>query len=608
MALGMDAVTCIIAYWLALYLRLGEFVYLDQGNAGAIVLSIALALPIFITSGLYRAVFRYSGLPAVITIGKACLIYGSLFFAVVTVVGIDGTPRTIGIIQPVLLFLTIAGTRAAAYLWLGRNYRQRIGANARERVLIYGAGSAGRQISAALSGKSELKVVGFLDDDEQLVGRVVNGLTVYSPSDVVSQVKKLDVNSVLLAIPSATRRRRQEIIDAITHVNINIRTLPSVADLAQGMISISDIKELDLDDLLGREPVPADPALLAGAVFGKRVLVTGAGGSIGSELARQILKQKPAELVVLDHSEFALYEINETLVAMQREGISTSIAICPVLASVKDRDMLKKIIARHKPETVFHAAAYKHVPLVEQNVAEGILNNIFGTKNIAELALDYGVEHFVLISTDKAVRPTNVMGATKRWAELIVQDCATRAAARGETQKFSAVRFGNVIGSSGSVVPLFRELIRKGGPITLTHAEVTRYFMSIEEAVGLVLQAASLASGGEIFLLDMGEPVKVLDLAKNMIRLSGLTERNVSRPDGDIAIDIIGLRPGEKLYEELLIDLDASEATAHRKIRKAREPTLDGDELLDHLDQVTRSINAGNDNDAGVAVINLANR
>ena len=607
MALGMDAVTCIIAYWLALYLRLGEFVYLDQGNAGAIVLSIALALPIFITSGLYRAVFRYSGLPAVITIGKACLIYGSLFFAVVTVVGIDGTPRTIGIIQPVLLFLTIAGTRAAAYLWLGRNYRQRIGANARERVLIYGAGSAGRQISAALSGKSELKVVGFLDDDEQLVGRVVNGLTVYSPSDVVSQVKKLDVNSVLLAIPSATRRRRQEIIDAITHVNINIRTLPSVADLAQGMISISDIKELDLDDLLGREPVPADPALLAGAVFGKRVLVTGAGGSIGSELARQILKQKPAELVVLDHSEFALYEINETLVAMQREGISTSIAICPVLASVKDRDMLKKIIARHKPETVFHAAAYKHVPLVEQNVAEGILNNIFGTKNIAELALDYGVDHFVLISTDKAVRPTNVMGATKRWAELIVQDCATRAAQKASDQKFSAVRFGNVIGSSGSVVPVFREQIRKGGPITLTHEEVTRYFMSIEEAVGLVLQAASLASGGEIFLLDMGEPVKVLDLAKNMIRLSRLTERNASRPDGDIAIDIIGLRPGEKLYEELLIDLDASEATAHRKIRKAREPVLSEAKLQKNLGSVWIQVNLGYDNEVGRYVVSLAN-
>lgn len=606
-AILVDVVLCIVTFWLALYLRLGEFVYLNSSYVIAIALSVGLAIPIFIVSGLYRAVFRYSGLPAVLTIGKASVFYGLFYFCMVTIIGVDNTPRTIGIIQPVLLFLSIASSRAVAYFWLGQDYRVITGVHARERVLIYGAGSAGRQIAVALAGHREFKVVGFLDDDQRLIGGVVNGFTVYDPNDVALQVSKSNVNTVLLAIPSVSRQRRQQIIDKISKLKIAIRTLPSVADIAQGRISVSDIKELDLDDLLGRSPVPAEPSLIAKSVHGKRVLVTGAGGSIGSELARQIFSQKPAELILLDHSEFALYQINESLSLMKAEDDPSSITIHPVLASVKDEATLERILNKHKPETLFHAAAYKHVPLVEMNVEEGIVNNVFGTKHVAELALKHGVDHFILISTDKAVRPTNVMGATKRLAELIVQECAAQAEKSATGQKFSAVRFGNVIGSSGSVVPLFREQISKGGPVTVTHEEVTRYFMSIEEAVGLVLQAASLSSGGEIFLLDMGDPVKVFDLAKGMIHLSGLSLRDQTNPDGDISIETIGLRPGEKLYEELLIDINASEYTSHKKIRKAQEPKFSQTELQNHLVTISNFIASGDVDSMKNYITTLAN-
>jgi FlaA1/EpsC-like NDP-sugar epimerase len=604
----IDGLLCLVTFWLALYLRLGEFVSINSNYSAAVFLSIGTALPIFIVSGLYRAVFRYSGLPAIMTIGKAIALYGLIFFCLVTVIGVDGTPRTIGIIQPVLLFLGLALTRGLAYIWLGYEYKRRVGISARERVLIYGAGSAGRQIAAALFNHIDIKVVGFLDDNPNLVGRVINGLTVYSPNNLVLQVSKLNVNSVLLAIPSATRRRRYEIIDKISQLSISIRTLPSVIDLAQGNISVNDIKELDLDDLLGREPVPVDPDMIHGAVKGKRVLITGAGGSIGSELARQIIRLHPSELVLLDHSEFALYNINESLVSIYNNLNIGEVKIHPVLASVKDERALSRLFYRYKPETVFHAAAYKHVPLVESNFEEGIYNNIFGTKNVAELALEHNVINFILISTDKAVRPTNVMGATKRWAELIVQDCAVQASNRGSNQKFSAVRFGNVIGSSGSVVPLFREQISKGGPITLTHKDVTRYFMSIEEAVGLVLQAASLSNGGEIFLLDMGKPVKVYDLARSMVRLSGLSVQDVDHPDGDIAIETIGLRPGEKLYEELLIDMESSEMTSHPKIKKAKEPYLSNSELERNLIELSNHLSIRLNDELRHFVMNLANR
>lgn len=571
LVLSIDGCLCVLALWLALYLRLGEFVSLNPSYQLAVIVSLILALPIFTLSGLYRAVFRYSGWPALMTVAKAISVYGLFFALIFTVYGFEGTPRTIGIIQPVVLFLLLGLSRATAYYWLGGEYKRRIGASARERVLIYGGGSAGRQIAAALANQRDVKVVGFLDDDKSLTGQVLNGLTIYDPKFLKTVASSQQVTSILLALPSVSRRRRQEIINEIKTAGLLVRTLPSITDIAQGRITINDIKELDIDDLLGRNPVEPDPELIGQKIKGRRVLVTGAGGSIGSELCRQIIRLSPSSLILLDHTEYALYQIDEEIKLYCSKNNLINIEVCPVLASVKDYDYLLHHFKVHRPETVFHAAAYKHVPLVEANIVEGIRNNIFGTKNVAELSLDHDVKDFILISTDKAVRPTNVMGATKRWAELIVQNCAAEARRRNSNQKFSAVRFGNVLGSSGSVVPLFREQIRNGGPITITHPEVTRYFMSIPEAVGLVLQASSLADGGDIFLLDMGEPVHILDLARNMIELSGLSVKDDNHSNGDIEIEVIGLRPGEKLYEELLIKVATAIRTPNPKIFKSKE-------------------------------------
>ncbi|MCX8504117.1 MAG: nucleoside-diphosphate sugar epimerase/dehydratase [Beijerinckiaceae bacterium] len=588
----MDAGLCIVSLWLSLYLRLGEFVSLSQNYNFIMVISLSLALPIFAASGLYRAVFRYSGWPALMTVVKAISIYGLLFMLIFTVYGIVGTPRTLGIIQPVILFLLIALSRAIAYYWLGGEYKRRIGSSARERILIYGAGSAGRQIAAALTNQRDVKVVGFLDDENSLIGQVLNGLTIYDPKHLTSVTKNLQVTLILLAIPSVSRRRRQEIINAIKIAGVLVRTLPSVTDIAKGRIALNDIKDLDIDDLLGRHPIEPDAVLMGQKITNKRVLVTGAGGSIGSELCRQIIRQSPSSLTLVDHSEYALYQIDEEIKSYCVKNDIDKINVNPILASVKDFGSIKSIFKEQRPDTVFHAAAYKHVHLVEANIIEGIRNNIFGTKNVAELSLEFGVSDFMLISTDKAVRPTNFMGATKRWAELIVQGISEKSKVKKLNQNFNAVRFGNVLGSSGSVVPLFKEQIKNGGPITITHPEVTRYFMSISEAASLVLQASSIAGDGEIFLLDMGSPVKIIDLARNMILLSGLTITNKISPSGDIEIEIIGLRAGEKLYEELLISDDVHK-TIHPKILKAIEPSMSWNDLNESLKAINNLIIEG---------------
>ena len=584
--LAVDASLCVVSLWLALYLRLGEFVYLDAQYAPALITSLALSLPIFVVSGLYRAIFRYSGWPALMTVAKAVALYGIIYATIFTVIGVSGIPRTVGLIQPILLFMLIGISRGGAYYWLGGEYKRRVGASAKERILIYGAGAAGRQIAAALSGNRDMKVVGFIDDNKKLRGQVLNGLTIYHPKRLREQANRLHVTHVLLAIPSASQKRRQEIIEYIRSLKLSVRTLPSVTAIAQGKITISDIRELDIDDLLGREPVVPDETLLKKNVENKCVMVTGAGGSIGSELCRQILRLKPSGLVLVEHSEFALYKIHEELIAMRERFELASINIYPVLSSVRNVKSIERAFIDYSPNTVYHAAAYKHVPLVEANAAEGILNNIFGTKVIAELASKHDVGHFVLISTDKAVRPTNIMGATKRWAELIVQDHAYQSLTQNKNQTYCTVRFGNVLGSSGSVVPLFRNQIAKGGPVTLTHPDVTRYFMSIEEAVALVLQAGSLSEGGEIFLLDMGSPVKIIDLAREMISLSGFSVQDEKNPDGDIEIVVTGLRQGEKLYEELLINLNSSDQTLHPKIHKAMEPVIEPAELENELNEL----------------------
>ncbi len=575
--LALDVSLCLLSVWIAFYLRLGEFVSLTRsepwssGVLHATLTSIALAIPIFVISGLYKAIFRYSGWPALLTIGKATTVYALIYFSVFTVSGMADVPRTIGIIQPILLLLLVGASRALANVWLGGEYQRILRHADRPKVLIYGAGQTGRQLAAAMGKSHEMQVVGFLDDDDRLHGHVLNGLRIYSPQDLFQLANTLKISDVLLAMPSIGRQRRNQILSQMQAAHVAVRTLPSVTHLAQGRVSINDLRELDIDDLLGREPVVPNHILLAKNILDKVVLVTGAGGSIGSELCRQIMAIKPAKLLLVEQSEFALYGLQQEL---ETKFSKTSTGIVPLLASVQDRDRMHEIMSTWQPETVYHAAAYKHVPLVEHNPAEGIKNNVIGTLRTAQAALENGVSDFVLVSTDKAVRPTNIMGASKRLAELVLQALAQD----GTQTKFTMVRFGNVLGSSGSVVPKFRQQIRDGGPITLTHPDITRFFMTIPEAAQLVIQAAAMAKGGDVFVLDMGEPVRIADLAKRMVELSGLTIKDDKYPLGDIEIQVTGLRPGEKLYEELLIG-NNPEKTTHPRIMRARESYLDWEYL-----------------------------
>ncbi len=588
-ALSVDLGLCVLTVWLAFYLRLGEFVAMSGPALWAVGASAGIALPLFIVSGLYRAIFRYSGWPALLAVARAIGIYGLLYASIFTAVGVAGVPRTIGIIQPILLLLFVGASRALARYWLGEQYLGALKRAARPKVLIYGAGTTGRQLAAAMTNSHEMQVVGFLDDDDRLHGHVLNGLPIYNPADLDGLAVTLNISDVLLAMPSLSRRRRNEILSQIRSAQVAVRTLPSVTDLAQGKVSVSDLRELDIDDLLGREPVSPNHILLSKNIVGKVVLVTGAGGSIGSELCRQILAVAPAKLLLVEQSEFALYGIHQEL---EEKLAGCETALVPLLASVQDDERMREIMSAWCPDTVYHAAAYKHVPLVEHNPAAGIKNNVLGTLRTAQAALDAGVSDFVLISTDKAVRPTNVMGASKRLAEMALQ---ALAAAGGKT-KFSMVRFGNVLGSSGSVVPKFRQQIRDGGPVTLTHPEVTRFFMTIPEAAQLVIQAGAMAKGGDVFVLDMGQSVKIMDLARRMIELSGLTVRDEQNPDGDIEIAVTGLRPGEKLYEELLIGNDP-QPTLHPRIMKASEEFLPLAEFEARLNALEIALNV---NDVGV--------
>jgi FlaA1/EpsC-like NDP-sugar epimerase len=564
-ALSVDTLICLTTVAIAYWIRLGEWIA-PVGTQWLSYAAALLAIPLFITSGLYRAIFRYAGWGALIGVVRASALFGIVYCIVFAAIGIPGIPRTIGVLQPILLFLAIGCSRAIARYWLGGGYQQLLRLGQRRRVLIYGAGSAGRQLAAALANSEEMQVVAFIDDDPTLQGSVLNGKQIYGPDDLSQRIDDLEVADLLLAIPSASRQRRNEIIDSLASNQVSVRTLPGVADLAHGKVTVNDLRELDIDDLLGRDAVAPNQLLLAKNIADKTVLVTGAGGSIGSELCRQILALRPTALVLVEQGEYNLYAIEQDLLA-RRAGVAMLIA--PLLASVQDEKRIDQILCEWKPDTIYHAAAYKHVPLVEHNPAEGVRNNVLGTFNVAQLAEKHGVSDFVLISTDKAVRPTNVMGATKRLAEMVLQ---AMAAESGNT-RFSMVRFGNVLGSSGSVVPLFRKQIKEGGPVTVTHDQVTRYFMTIPEAAQLVIQAGAMAKGGEVFVLDMGSPVRIVDLAARMIELSGLTVRDEANPEGDIEIRVTGLRPGEKLFEELLIG-DNPEDTAHPLIMKAHDGFL----------------------------------
>lgn len=582
MAATIDSALCALTIWIAYYLRLGFFVSLAGRPTVAVVLSIALALPAFYAVGLYRVAFRRTGTEIIPLAGLACAAYAICYVTIISAYAFDNIPRTIGIVQPILLFLAVCGVRLAVGYVLGGQMQRRFDFNPVHRVLIYGAGSSGRQLAMAIAMSRESHVVGFIDDDRSLWGTRVNGMVVYSSQNLGSLVERKRIDDILLALPSASRQRRNEIIQNLRGLPISVRTLPGLMDLAHGRVEASDLRELTIEDLLSREPVAPDLTPVRDKVAGKTVLVTGAGGSIGSELCRQLLAAEPARLLLLEQSEFALYAIHRNLTDV------SGVAVVPLLGSVTDTFRVSQIMAAWRPDIVFHAAAYKHVPLVEHNPLEGLRNNVIGTRCVAELAVEFEVKDFVLVSTDKAVRPTNIMGATKRLAELILQGLS----AENTGTRFSMVRFGNVLGSSGSVVPLFRDQIRRGGPVTITHRDITRYFMTIPEAAQLVTQASAMARGGEVFVLDMGDPVRIADLASNMIELCGLTVKSPANPDGDIEIVTIGMRPGEKLYEELLIG-NNPRSTAHPRIMMASEHHLAWSVLQPQLKALEALIDTG---------------
>ncbi len=581
--IAVDIVLALLSTWIAFTLRLDELHSPSGAQWWVYGLAPLLAIPVFVKFGLYRAIFRYTGQAALKATGQAVVVFGMAFTAVLVWQQWPGVPRSLGVLQPLIFLLLVGASRALARFWLaGLGGAQR---QAEGRLLIYGAGTAGVQTASAMGISRQFSLLGFVDDDAAKVGRSINGVPVFAPPEVPGLVARLGVTDILLALPSSSRERRNRIIDSLRSVPVHIRTLPGLADLATGRVTVQDFKELDIEDLLGRDTVPPNTDLLARNLADKVVLVTGAGGSIGSELCRQILAEHPRQLLLLDHNEFGLYSIHQEL-----QGLCTAqelgCDLVPLLGSVASPPRLQEICRTYRPATVYHAAAYKHVPMVESNPAEGIANNVFGTLNMARAAMESGVAQFILVSTDKAVRPTNVMGASKRMAELVLQVLAGQA---GESATcFGMVRFGNVLGSSGSVVPLFRRQLAGGGPLTVTHPEVTRYFMTIPEAAQLVLQAGAMARGGEVFVLDMGEPVRIMDLARRMVELSGLSVRDEVNVGGDIEIAITGLRPGEKLYEELLIG-DNPSPTTHPRIMKAHEDYLTWPVLEVHLQTLRRA-------------------
>ncbi|KGG84899.1 MULTISPECIES: polysaccharide biosynthesis protein [Comamonas] len=591
-ALAVDTLICISTVWLALCLRLEDWVFLQPQHISAALLAVTLFIPIFYWFGLYASVSRYAGWQDMLALLRAFALYAITYCLIFTVIGVDGLPRAIGIQQPLLMLFGIGASRVMARFLLSNITHTRVNQNKVPGVLIFGAGSAGRRLASALQNSPENHLIGFIDDDPTLQGRHLNMVPVYAPSDLMNLVKISDVKEILLAIPSLGRKRRLEILNFLRSFPLHVRTLPSLSDLANGKVTLNDLHEIDFEDLLGRDAVEPDFSLMQRHVRGKVVMVTGAGGSIGKELCRQIVQCEPKLLLLVEISEYSLYQVQEDLQAMLNERRQDrgplAVELVPLLASVTNESRINEIVSTWCPQTVYHAAAYKHVPLVERNMLEGVRNNVWGTWICARVAAAKGVKNFVLISTDKAVRPTNVMGASKRLAEMVLQAMAHQS---GISTCFTMVRFGNVLGSSGSVVPLFRKQIANQGPITLTHASITRYFMTIPEASQLVMQAGAMASGGEVFVLDMGEPVRIYDLACRLVELSGLRVRDSKNPHGDIEINITGLRPGEKLYEELLIG-DGAQPTSHSRILKAHESFLDWNQLEPKLNMLESYISA----------------
>jgi FlaA1/EpsC-like NDP-sugar epimerase len=565
---------------IALGLRLGSIHVVNSTSLLFAVLMTAVALAFFVRTGLYGAVIRFIELRVVLIIGMGLGVVVLAAYGIMLMFGQAGLPRTSLGIFWLVAFAYLTVSRFAA-----RSLLRRISVGPgriRQKTMIYGAGEAGAQLAQAMQNSREYDAVCFVDDDPALWGKSVSGIRVISPEQIMSRLEQYRISVIVVALPSVAPSRRSAIISRLERFSVPVRVLPGMTGLVKGQTPISALRGVEPSDLLGRDPVPPRADLFARCITGKTVMVTGAGGSIGSELCRQIMTQAPGALVLFDHSEFNLYEIEAELGAK-----FPNIRIVAVLGSVKNGALLGQVMEGEGVQTVYHAAAYKHVPLVESNALQGIANNVLGSFAVAIAAAKAGVEACVLVSTDKAVRPTNIMGSTKRAAELIFQ------AAIDEFPEtcFSMVRFGNVLGSSGSVVPLFQKQINDGGPITLTHADITRYFMLIPEAAQLVIQAGAMAKGGEVFVLDMGEPVRIIDLARKMIHLSGFSERTSQQPDGDIAIRVVGLRPGEKLFEELLIG-DNAEPSEHPKIMRARERKMSWTEILRAVNELRRACEA----------------
>lgn len=578
---------CIIpfSFWAAFALRMSEMVPRLEDFWWIVVAAPLVSIPVFYTFGLYRSMLRYMGIQVGWSIVKGMATSTLLLSALIFFTQTQGFPRSVFIIYFSFGVLLMGGSRVLMRAYLMTVLRLH---NPKEAVIIYGAGSAGVQLATALVNANDSKVVAFIDDDKAIQGNLIHGIKVFKKDKLQALIDKYNIKQVLLAMPSVRKSRRRKLLQSLEKFAVRVRTVPGMEDLVSGKSSVEEIQDVDVLDLLGRDSVPPNENLLKACIENKVVMVTGAGGSIGSELCRQIIKLNPDALVLLEQSEYALYKIEKDLNSQLEQLASrqeSRVKLISVLGSVQNKFRLSQSIKACQVNTIYHAAAYKHVPLVEHNIIEGIRNNIFGTCYAAEAALENNVETFILISTDKAVRPTNLMGASKRFAELILQAYSKM---RNINTRFCMVRFGNVLGSSGSVVPLFREQILSGGPVTVTHPDIIRYFMTIPEAAQLVIQASSLGQGGDVFVLDMGEPVKILDLAYRMIRLMGLDVMDEENMDADIEIKFTGLRPGEKLYEELLIGNNVTK-TSHPRIQRAEEDSVSLDNLKDYMLQLDKA-------------------
>jgi FlaA1/EpsC-like NDP-sugar epimerase len=590
----VDSIALIAILLLSFSVRLG-YIYFPQSDLIWLVIGAPIiAIPIFVRFGLYRSIIRYIGFNTLWSVVQSVSLYAILWGVIGFMTAIDGIPRSVIVINWLLSIIVIGGLRMVArWLLSGLNNVQN-----KKNVLIYGAGSSGRQLAVALTQSDDYIPVAFIDDDVEKEGQSINGLEIFLHDSLESLIIKKNVSEVLLAMPNLSRSRRNEVIDLITPFSVLVRSVPSVSELAQGKVKIEDLREIDIKDLLGRDAVDADNDLMEIKISDKSVLVTGAGGSIGSELCRQILFLKPKNLILFEQNEYSLYLIEQELISLNVSDLK----IYPVIGSITDRVRFRSIINHFSVQTIYHAAAYKHVPLVEYNQSQGILNNSIGTLIVAEEAIASKVETFVLISTDKAVRPTNVMGASKRVAELVIQALSSGA----KHTNFSMVRFGNVLDSSGSVIPLFLKQIKNGGPVTVTDKNIVRYFMTISEAVGLVIQAGAMSNGGDLFVLDMGEPVKIIDLAEKMIQLSGLQVRNENNPEGDIEIKFVGLRPGEKLYEELLIGENTNK-TQNPLINSSQEEMIEWHVLKPLLDELNEYLNSSDQSRMRELIVGIVN-